>query len=423
MATRRAAVTGIGIVAPGGTSRNAFWDTITAGRTATRRLTLFDATGFRSQIAAECDFNPALAGLDESEAKRMDRSIQFAVAAANEAMKDSGLALDAVDHDRMGVTMGSAVGATINLELGYVAVSDSGKQWLVDAKRAWPFLYEALIPSSLVSELASRFHAHGPATVVSTGCTSGIDAIGYGFYLVQDGEADIVIAGAAEAPVSPIAIGCFEPIKATSTRNDDAAHASRPFDLKRDGFVMGEGSAVLILEEMNHALARGAHIYCEVGGYSSRGNAYHMTGLRPDGVEMAEAIVDAMHQAGIKPSDIGYINAHGSGTKQNDRHETAAFKRSLGQQAYHIPISSIKSMIGHSLGAIGALEMATCAFVIEHGVIPPTANYEIPDPECDLDYTPNVARHKKVDAVLSTGSGFGGFQSAMIFTRPSEARA
>ena len=319
--------------------------------------------------------------------------------------------------------MGSAVGATINLELGYVAVSDSGKQWLVDAKRAWPFLYEALIPSSLVSELASRFHAHGPATVVSTGCTSGIDAIGYGFYLVQDGEADIVIAGAAEAPVSPIAIGCFEPIKATSTRNDDAAHASRPFDLKRDGFVMGEGSAVLILEEMNHALARGAHIYCEVGGYSSRGNAYHMTGLRPDGVEMAEAIVDAMHQAGIKPSDIGYINAHGSGTKQNDRHETAAFKRSLGQQAYHIPISSIKSMIGHSLGAIGALEMATCALVIEHGVIPPTANYEIPDPECDLDYTPNVARHKKVDAVLSTGSGFGGFQSAMIFTRPSEARA
>jgi minimal PKS ketosynthase (KS/KS alpha) len=423
MATRRTVVTGIGVVAPGGIGRNAFWDTITAGRTATRRITAFDATGFRSQISAECDFDPAAAGLDEKEARRMDRSIQFAVAAANEAMEDSRLASDGVDHDRMGVTMGSAVGATINLEQGYVAVSDSGKQWLVDASRAWPFLYEALIPSSLASELASRYRAHGPATVVSTGCTSGIDAIGYGFYLVQDGEADIVIAGAAEAPVSPIAIGCFEPIKATSTRNDDPAHASRPFDLKRDGFVMGEGSAVLILEELNHALARGAHIYCEVGGYSSRGNAYHMTGLRPDGVEMAEAIVDAMRQAGIKPSDIGYINAHGSGTKQNDRHETAAFKRSLGEQAYHIPISSIKSMIGHSLGAIGALEMAACAMVIECGVIPPTANYEIPDPECDLDYTPRVARRAKVDAVLSTGSGFGGFQSAMIFTRPSEARA
>jgi minimal PKS ketosynthase (KS/KS alpha) len=423
MASRRTAVTGIGIIAPGGIGRRAFWEAITAGRTATRRLTQFDATGFRSQIAAECDFDPKAAGLDEEEARRMDRSIQFAVTAAKEAMADSRLSSNGLDHDRMGVTMGSAVGATINLEQGYVQVSDSGKQWLVDANRAWPFLYEALIPSSLASELASRYNAHGPATVISTGCTSGIDAIGYGFYLVQDGEADVVIAGAAEAPVSPIAIGCFEPIKATSTRNDDPAHASRPFDLKRDGFVMGEGSAVLILEEMNHALARGAHIYCEVGGYSSRGNAYHMTGLRPDGVEMAEAIVDAMHQAGVQPSDIGYINAHGSGTKQNDRHETAAFKRSLGEQAYRIPISSIKSMIGHSLGAIGALEMAACAMVIECGVIPPTANYEVPDPECDLDYTPKVARRQKVNAVLSTGSGFGGFQSAMIFKRPSEARA
>ena len=423
MGTRRTAITGIGVVAPGGNDRKAFWQNITAGQTATRKITLFDPTGFRSQIAAECQFDPAAAGLAPDEVARMDRSVQFAVVAANEAMKDSGLDLDRVDHDRMAVTMGSAVGSTMNLEQGYVRVSNSGKEWLVDAKRASPFLYEALIPSSLASELASRFRAHGPATVVSTGCTSGIDAIGYGFYLIQDGEADIAIAGASEAPVSPIAMACFDPIKATSTRNDDPARASRPFDLHRDGFVMGEGGAVLILEEMNHALDRGAHIYCEVGGYANRGNAYHMTGLRPDGMEMAEAIVDAMQQAGIQPSDIGYINAHGSGTKQNDRHETAAFKRSLGEQAYRIPISSIKSMVGHSLGSIGALEMATCAFVIECGVIPPTANYEFPDPECDLDYTPNVARRKKVDAVLSTGSGFGGFQSAMIFARSREARA
>jgi 3-oxoacyl-(acyl-carrier-protein) synthase len=217
-------------------------------------------------------------------------------------------------------------------------------------------------------------------------------------------------------------MACFDPIKATSTRNNDPAHASRPFDRDRDGFVMGEGGAVLILEEMNHARARQAHIYCEVGGYANRGNAYHMTGLRPDGAEMAEAIVDAMGQAGLQPSDIGYINAHGSGTKQNDRHETAAFKRSLGEQARAIPVSSIKSMIGHSLGGIGALEMAACALVIELGVIPPTANYEFPDPECDLDYTPKVARRAKVNAVLSTGSGFGGFQSAMIFNHP-ELRA
>lgn len=423
MPTRRTVVTGIGAVAPGGVGRAAFWDCITAGRTATRRITLFDSTGFRSQIAAECDFDPVAAGLEPNEIDRMDRSVQFAVVAAAEAMKDCGLDLDRVNHDRMGVTMGSAVGATVNLEKGYVCVSDRGKQWLVDPNQALPYLYEALIPSSLASELAWRFGAHGPATVVSTGCTSGIDGIGYGHYLIQDGEADIVIAGASDAPVSPIAMACFDPIKATSTRNDDPAHASRPFDRTRDGFVMGEGSAVLILEEMSHALARGAHIYCEVGGYASRGNAYHMTGLRPDGLEMAEAIVDAMRQAGIQPVDIGYINAHGSGTKQNDRHETAAFKRSLGDQAYRIPISSIKSMIGHSLGSIGALEMATCALVIECGVIPPTANYEFPDPECDLDYTPKVARRKKVDAVLSTGSGFGGFQSAMIFTRPPELRA
>ncbi len=423
MFTRRIAVTGIGVVAPGGNNRKTFWQTITAGRTATGKITLFNPTGFRSQIAAECDFDPLGAGLAQEEVKRMDRMVQFAVVAANEAMKDSGLDLNGVDHDRIGVTMGSAVGSTMALEQGYVCVSDSGKEWLVDAKRASPYLYDALIPSSLASELASRFQTHGPATVVSTGCTSGIDAIGYGFYLIQDGEADIVIAGASEAPVSPIAMACFDPIKATSTRNDDPAHASRPFDLTRDGFVMGEGSAVLILEEMKHALERGAHIYCEVAGYANRGNAYHMTGLRPDGLEMAEAILDAMQQAGVQPSDIGYINAHGSGTKQNDRHETAAFKRSLGEQARRIPISSIKSMVGHSLGAIGAIEMAACAFVIECGVIPPTANYKVPDPECDLDYTPNVARRNQVDAVLSTGSGFGGFQSAMIFTRPREARA
>jgi len=423
MFTRRIAVTGIGVVAPGGNNRKTFWQTITAGRTATGKITLFNPTGFRSQIAAECDFDPLGAGLAQEEVKRMDRMVQFAVVAANEAMKDSGLDLNGVDHDRIGVTMGSAVGSTMALEQGYVCVSNSGKEWLVDAKRASPYLYDALIPSSLASELASRFQTHGPATVVSTGCTSGIDAIGYGFYLIQDGEADIVIAGASEAPVSPIAMACFDPIKATSTRNDDPAHASRPFDLTRDGFVMGEGSAVLILEEMKHALERGAHIYCEVAGYANRGNAYHMTGLRPDGMEMAEAILDAMQQAGVQPSDIGYINAHGSGTKQNDRHETAAFKRSLGEQARRIPISSIKSMVGHSLGAIGAIEMAACAFVIECGVIPPTANYKVPDPECDLDYTPNVARRNQVDAVLSTGSGFGGFQSAMIFTRPREARA
>jgi minimal PKS ketosynthase (KS/KS alpha) len=256
--------------------------------------------------------------------------------------------------------------------------------------------------------------------VHSTGCTSGIDAIGYGHQLIQDGEADMVIAGGAESPISPISMACFDPIKATSPNNDDPAHASRPFDRDRNGFVMGEGGAVLILEEWESALKRGANIYCEVAGFANRGNAFHMTGLRPDGLEMSDAIVDALEQGGLQAEDIDYINAHGSGTRQNDRHETAAFKRSLGDHAYRIPVSSIKSMIGHSLGGIGAIELACCALVIKHGVVPPTANWENRDAECDLDYTPNEARKQHVDAVLSTGSGFGGFQSAIILARPRE---
>jgi minimal PKS ketosynthase (KS/KS alpha) len=410
-------------VAPGGVTRDKFWETITAGRTATRRITFFNPSGFRSQIAAEADFDPKAAGLNDQEIRRMDRYVQFAVASAMEAMKESGLNLDKVDHDRMGVSMGSAVGGTTYLEDEYVAVSNHGQKYLVDADYAAPFLYQALIPSSLASEVALKFNCHGPAMVHSTGCTSGIDAIGYGHQLIQDGEADIVIAGAAESGISPISMACFDPIKATSRRNDDAGHASRPFDRDRDGFVMGEGGAVMILEELESALARKAPIYCEVAGFANRGNAFHMTGLRPDGLEMSDAINDALQQGGLQPDDIDYINAHGSGTKQNDRHETAAFKRSLGERAYKIPISSIKSMIGHSLGGIGAIEMACCALVIRHGMVPPTANWENRDPECDLDYTPKVARKHHADAVLSTGSGFGGFQSAIIFARPKEVKS
>ena len=419
---RRTAVTGIGVVAPGGLTRESFWDQITSGRTATRRISAFDASGFRSQIAAEADFEPLAAGLDEHEKRRQDRYIQFATAAAIEASTDSGLDLESIDRDRMGVALGSAVGGTVILEEGYVAVSNHGQDWLVDPDYSPPFLYQGLVPSSLASEIALKFEAHGPAVVISTGCTSGIDAIGYGHQMIQDGEADIVISGAAESPISPISMACFDPIKATSQRNDDPAHASRPFDRDRDGFVMGEGCAILILEELEAARARGAHIYCEVAGYGTRGNAYHMTGLKADALEMSEAILDAMRQAQINPEDLDYINAHGSGTKQNDLHETNAFKNTLGEHAYKVPISSIKSMIGHSLGAIGSIEMATCALAIDRGVVPPTANWENRDPQCDLDYTPGEAVRKAVRTVLSTGSGFGGFQSAMILSLPPELR-
>ena len=418
---RRTVVTGIGVVAPGGVNRESFCDELMEGRTATRRISFFEPSGFRSRIAAECDFDAVLAGLTREEMSRMDRYLQFATAAAIEAVQDSRVDLERVDHDRLSVSMGSAVGGTTFLEADYVSASGHGQEWLVDPQRTRPPLYHAFVPSTLASELALKYEAHGPAVVISTGCTSGIDGIGFGHQLIQDAEADIVISGAADSPISPISLACFDPIRATSNRNDDPEHASRPFDRDRDGFVMGEGAAVVILEEMEFALARGARIYCELAGYACRSNAFHMTGLKPDGLEMAEAITDALAQAGLAPTDVDYINAHGSGTKQNDRHETAAFKRALGEHAYKIPISSIKSMIGHSLGAIGAIEMAACALAIERSFVPPTANLENPDPECDLDYTPRTARHQRVDVALSTGSGFGGFQSAMVFSRLREA--
>ncbi|HEY4020392.1 MAG TPA: beta-ketoacyl-[acyl-carrier-protein] synthase family protein, partial [Pseudonocardiaceae bacterium] len=273
------------------------------------------------------------------------------------------------------------------------------------------------VPSTLVVEVAWEVAAEGPVALISTGCTSGLDAVGHGAQLIAEGSADVVIAGATDAPLSPITSACFDAIRATSSNNDDPAHASRPFDAKRDGFVLGEGAAVMVLEDKEAAIARGARIYGELAGWASRSNAFHMTGLKPDGREMAEAITTALNIAELDPSTVDYINAHGSGTRQNDRHETAAFKRSLGDRAYQVPVSSIKSMIGHSLGAIGSLEVAACALALQRQVVPPTANLHNKDPECDLDYVPLTARDHKMDVILSVGSGFGGFQSATLLAR------
>ncbi|GGM99395.1 minimal PKS ketosynthase (KS/KS alpha) [Actinoplanes campanulatus] len=415
--TRRSVVTGIGVVVPGGANREEFWSRIVAGKPAIRRISRFDPGAYRSQIAAECDFDPAEYGLAPQVIRRTDRFVQMALASADEAVRDAGLDLAATDADRIGVSLGSAVGATIRLEDEYVVASDHGRAWTVDENHLMPFMYQQLVPSSAATELAVRYGAHGPAAVISTGCTSGIDSIGHAHGLIQDGEADVVIAGASDAPISPITVACFDAIRATTPRNDEPELASRPFDAGRQGFVLGEGSAVLIVEELEHARARGARIYCEVSGYAARANGFHMTGLRPDGFELGEAISETVAQSGITAEDIGYISAHGSGTKQNDRHETAAYKRALGDTVRKIPISSIKSVVGHSLGAIGSIEMAACALVIERGIIPPTANLTDPDPECDLDYTPLVSREARVDHALSAGSGFGGFQSAMVFSR------
>ncbi|MFC8619128.1 beta-ketoacyl-[acyl-carrier-protein] synthase family protein [Micromonospora purpureochromogenes] len=420
--TRRVVITGIGVRAPGGNGTKEFWDLLTAGRTATRRISFFDPSPYRSQVAGEADFDPAREGLTPREVRRMDRASQFAVVCAREAVVDSGLDFGALDPHRVGVSLGSAVAAATSLEREYLVLSDSGRRWEVDADYVSPHMFDYLIPSVMPAEVAWTVAAEGPVAMVSNGCTSGLDSVGHAVQLIREGSADVMLAGASDAPVTPIVAACFDAIKATTSRNDDPEHASRPFDGSRNGFVLAEGAAMFVLEEYASARRRGAHVYAEVSGYATRCNAYHMTGLKADGREMAEAIRVALDESRLDPTAIGYVNAHGSGTRQNDRHETAAYKRSLGQHAYEVPVSSIKSMVGHSLGAIGSVEIAASLLAIEHGVVPPTANLHEADPECDLDYVPLVAREQDVDAVLTVGSGFGGFQSAMVLRRP-EVRA
>ena len=423
MSGRRVVITGIEVLAPGGVGKDRFWDMLSEGRTATRGITFFDPSPFRSQVAAEMDFDPERHGLAPQEVRRMDRAAQFAVVAARGAVADSGIDIAAHEPHRVGVTIGSAVGATMGLDEEYRIVSDGGRLHLVDHEYAVPHLYNYFVPSSFSAEVAWTVGAEGPNTVVSTGCTSGIDSVGYAVELIREGSADVMIAGSSDAPISPITMACFDAIKATTPRKEDPEQASRPFDGTRNGFVLGEGCAVFVLEELESARRRGAHIYAEIAGYATRSNAYHMTGLRPDGAEMAEAITVALDEARMNVDQIDYINAHGSGTKQNDRHETAAFKKSLGGHAYRTPVSSIKSMVGHSLGAIGSIEIAASALAMEHHVVPPTANLHTPDPECDLDYVPVTAREQLTDAVLTVGSGFGGFQSAMVLARPERSVA
>ena len=418
---RRVVITGLGVVAPGGVGVKNYWELLTAGRTATRTISFYDASPFRSQVAAECDFDPVAAGLTPQEIRRLDRAAQFAVVSTREAIADSGLDFTALDPYRIGTSLGSAVGCTTSLEREYAVVSNGGRKWNVDHEYAVPELYRHFVPSSMAAEVGRAAGAEGPAAVVSTGCTSGLDSLGHAVDLIREGTADVMVAGATEAPISPITSACFDAIHATTPRNDDPEHACRPFDRTRSGLVLGEGAAVLVLEELDSAVRRGAHIYAEIAGFAARCNAYHMTGLKADGREMSQAIDAALDEARLAPNSIDYINAHGSGTKMNDRHETGAFKLSLGAHAYATPISSIKSMIGHSLGAIGSLEIAACALAMEHGLLPPTANLHEPDPELDLDYIPLVAREKQADVVLSVGSGFGGFQSAMVLARPDRS--
>ncbi|MGW2369686.1 beta-ketoacyl-[acyl-carrier-protein] synthase family protein, partial [Streptomyces sp. NPDC001667] len=332
--TRRVVITGIGVRAPGGSGTKEFWSLLSEGRTATREISFFDASPFRSRVAGEVDFDPRAEGLTPRQIRRMDRATQFAVACTREALADSGLETGALDPHRIGVTLGSAVASATSLENEYLVMSDSGRDWLVDPAHLSPYMFDYLSPGVMPAEVAWEAGAEGPVAMVSDGCTSGLDAVGHAVALIREGSADVVLAGATDTPISPIVVACFDAIKATTSRNDDPAHASRPFDGSRNGFVLAEGAAMFVLEEYEAAKARGAHIYAEVGGYATRCNAYHMTGLKKDGREMAEAIRAALGEARLDGSAVDYVNAHGSGTKQNDRHETAAFKRSLGQHAY-----------------------------------------------------------------------------------------
>lgn len=415
---KRVVVTGIGVVAPGGVGREAFWDTLITGKSACDLATNIEHLElFRSHmVGGVVDWNPTASGLSEEQIANFDRHIQFALAAVAEAWADSGLNLSQLDTARMGVSAGTAIGSTPRLEQEYLAVSSQATEFNVNPQFATPYLYHAVSPATLSATLASYFGVHGPVVTVSSGCTAGIDAVAHAFEWIRDGEVEIAIAGASEAGICPINMASFDAIKGTSPRNDEPTAASRPFDGSRNGFVLGEGGAFLLLEELAYARKRKAHIYAEITGYGSALNAHHMTGLQRDGLDMAQAINAALEESGVEKDQVQYINAHGSSTLQNDLHETNAFKAVWGQQAYKIPISSIKSMIGHSLGAIGAIEIAACALVIERGVIPPTINYQTPDPQCDLDYVPNVARKQPVDVLVSTGSGFGGFQSALVLT-------
>ncbi|MGW7361660.1 beta-ketoacyl-[acyl-carrier-protein] synthase family protein [Streptomyces sp. NPDC054802] len=419
--SRRVVITGMGVRAPGGSGTEEFWSLLAAGRTATRRISFFEPTTFRSQLAGECDFDAGAEGLTPRETRRMDRATQFAVVCARDAVSDSRLDFGALDPSRTGVSLGSAVASATSLENEYLVLSDAGRQWEVDPRYLSPHMYDYLTPGVMAAEVAWTVGAEGPVSLVSNGCTSGLDAVGNAVQLIADGTVDVVLAGASDTPITPVVAASFDAIKATTNRNDDPAHASRPFDASRNGFVLAEGAAVFVLEELEGARARGATIYAEVSGYATRLNAYHMTGLKTDGREMAEAIRVALDQSRLNADAIDYINAHGSGTVQNDRHETAAFKRALGHHAYRTPISSIKSMVGHSLGAIGSVEIAACALAMKHNVVPPTANLHRADPECDLDYVPLTAREQRVDTVLTVGSGFGGFQSAMLLRRPEGA--
>lgn len=417
---RRVVITGLGVVAPNGIGKEEFWNACISGRSGIRRITRFDASHLPSQIAGEVkDFYPKALGLTEDECTSLDRAAQYALAAANLAMEDARLLnlLGEEERDHTGVSMGSAMASVEGAEIYWAHYTNNG------TRPPRPPEDDLLFPTPLMTHasaaaIAHHHQLHGPCLALTTACSAGADAIGEAFCSIQEGYADRMLAGGSDSAITGVGISVFANIGAVSTRNEEPERASRPYDRARDGFVMAEGAGVLVLEERELALARGAHLYAEVLAFTSNCNSYHMTSLPEDGAPLQQLLRQVLHEAGIAQEQLDYINSHGSSTLPNEVAETAAYKAVFGDYAYRIPISATKSMIGHTQGAASAIEAIVTALTLEHQRIPPTINQEHPDPRCDLDYVPNLARQATVNVALTHSSGFGGVNSALILARP-----
>jgi 3-oxoacyl-[acyl-carrier-protein] synthase II len=411
MQKRRVVVTGIGMISPLGIGNEPTWRGLLEGKSGIGIITKFDPAEFACKIAGEVRGFVAEKWIEKKEVKKSDTFIHYAVAAAQMAVDDAGLDTTTCDTERMGVIIGSGIGGLPLIEEMHTKLMERGPS------RISPFFIPGLIVNLAAGQISIRFTCKGPSSAPATACATGAHAIGDAFKVIQRDDADVMFAGGTEAVVTPLAVGGFAAMRALSTRNDDPEHASRPWDLNRDGFVMGEGAGVLLLEERERAIARGAKIYCELTGYGMSSDAYHITSPAEDGSGMINVMRRALKDAALQPSDIDYINAHGTSTPLGDKAETLAIKGVFGEHAYKLAVSSTKSMTGHLLGAAGGLEAAISALVVKENIIPPTINYETPDPDCDLDYVPNQARPTKVRHVLSNSFGFGGTNATLVFSR------
>ncbi|KAA5806117.1 beta-ketoacyl-ACP synthase II [Thermoanaerobacterium thermosaccharolyticum] len=406
----RVVITGIGAITPIGNNIDELWDSLINGRSGIDKVTRFDVSSYPTKLAAEVkDFEPT-EYIDKKEAKRMDRFTQFALSSAKMALIDSGLDLEKEDPDRIGVIYGSGIGGIETLENQQNILKEKGPG------RVSPFFVPMMIADMAAGLISITFGLKGHNETIVNACASSTNAIGDAFKVIERGDADVIVTGGSEAAITPLAIAGFCSMKAMST-NDNPKTACRPFDANRDGFIMGEGSATLILESLEHALNRGAKIYCEIVGYGATADAYHITAPAPEGAGAARAMKLALKDADIIPEDIDYINAHGTSTEYNDKYETMAIKNVFGQHAYKLKVSSTKSMTGHMLGASGAVEAVATVLAIKNGIVPPTINYETPDPECDLDYVPNKALEMEINYALSNSFGFGGHNATLVFKK------